>query len=83
MTRKTYSGPIVDVSFDGDVCRHAAECVRGMPDVFDVSRRPWIDPTRAHTEDSAQALRQVVARCPSGALNVVESTGQSSGPRSA
>ena len=72
MTRKTYAGPIVDVSFDGAVCRHAAECVRGMPEVFDVSKRPWIDPTRATTADSAQTLRDVVRRCPSGALDILE-----------
>lgn len=72
MARKTHAGPIVDVSFDGDVCRHAAECVRGMPEVFDVSKRPWIDPTQADTTDSAQTLRRVVGRCPSGALEIVE-----------
>ncbi|MEG9224660.1 (4Fe-4S)-binding protein [Aeromicrobium sp. Sec7.5] len=72
MARKTYSGPVVGVSFDGDVCQHAAECVRGMPAVFDVDRRPWIDPGQADTESSAEALRQVIGRCPSGALEVVE-----------
>lgn len=83
MTRKTYAGPIVDVSFDANVCQHAAECVRGMPEVFDVSRRPWIDPTLAHTEDSAQALRRVVEKCPSGALSVIESATRPPDPRGA
>lgn len=73
MTRKTYTGPVVSVSFDRDVCQHAAECVRGMPEVFDVSQRPWIDPARADTQDAAQTLRRVVGRCPSGALEIVES----------
>ncbi|KRF32321.1 (4Fe-4S)-binding protein [Nocardioides sp. Soil805] len=72
MPRRTSAGPIIDVSFDADLCRHAAVCVRGMPEVFDVSRRPWIDPGQAATEDSTQALRRVVGRCPSGALDVVE-----------
>lgn len=72
MTRKTYTGPLVDVSFDGDVCRHAAECVRGMPGVFDTSARPWINPEHASTPDLAAELRSVVARCPSGALEIVE-----------
>ena len=40
MARKTYTGPIVDVSFDGEICMHAAECVRGMPTVFDPTARP-------------------------------------------
>jgi uncharacterized Fe-S cluster protein YjdI len=72
MTRKTYTGPIVDVSFDGHLCRHAAECVRGMPAVFDSSARPWINPEAASDEAAAQLLREVVARCPSGALEIVE-----------
>jgi len=72
MTRKTYTGPIVDVSFDGSICQHAAECVRGMPSVFDTSARPWIDPEHARTSELAEELRVVIGRCPSGALEIVE-----------
>jgi uncharacterized Fe-S cluster protein YjdI len=72
MTRKTYFGPLVDVSFDGAVCQHAAECVRGMPAVFDTARRPWIDPGQASDSALAEHLRDVVGRCPSGALEIVE-----------
>jgi uncharacterized Fe-S cluster protein YjdI len=72
MTRRLYTGPLVAVSFDADLCRHAAECVRGMPSVFDTSARPWIDPGRAGTPKTAALLREVVARCPSGALEIVD-----------
>ena len=72
MPRKLYTGPLVNVSFDLDVCQHAAECVRGMPSVFDTSRRPWINPENANTPELAQHLREVIWRCPSGALRVVE-----------
>jgi uncharacterized Fe-S cluster protein YjdI len=72
MARKTYSGPLVDVSFDGELCRHAAECIRGMPSVFDTSARPWIDPRNVTTPEQADLLRTVVGRCPSGALEIVE-----------
>lgn len=72
MARKTFRGPLVDVSFDGEVCRHAAECVRGMPSVFDTAARPWINPEAASTPDSADLLREVVGRCPSGALRIEE-----------
>ena len=72
MVRKLYYGPVVDVSFDGAVCRHAGECVRGMPTVFDVRKRPWIDPGKAADEQLAATLREVVARCPSGALQIEE-----------
>lgn len=72
MVRKLYTGPLVNVSFDLDVCQHAAECVRGMPSVFDTSKRPWIDPEQAATPDLAHHLRETIWRCPSGALRVVE-----------
>ena len=63
-TRKLYRGTAVDVSFDGARCRHAAECLRGLPSVFDVDRRPWIVPDGADPGD----VVDVVARCPTGAL---------------
>lgn len=72
MTRRLYTGPLVDVSHDRDICRHFAECVRGMPEVFDKSKRPWIDPTVANTPESADMLREVIGRCPTHALHVEE-----------
>ena len=70
MTRRTYTGPIIDVTFDGAICEHAAECVRGMPTVFDTSAKPWINPEHADTPELADHLREVVGRCPSGALQI-------------
>ncbi|MEU6660295.1 (4Fe-4S)-binding protein [Streptomyces sp. NPDC046821] len=64
MTAKPYEGKDVTVTFDGERCLHAAECVRGLPPVFDTSRRPWIDPDGAPAADVAEVIR----RCPSGAL---------------
>lgn len=74
-TRKRYHGKAVEVSFDGARCRHAAECLRGLPAVFDLSRRPWILPDAA---DSDEVVR-VVALCPTGALRThpITSTGES------
>jgi uncharacterized Fe-S cluster protein YjdI len=71
-TRKRYKGEAVDVSFDPVRCRHAAECLRGLPAVFDRDRRPWIVPDGADPED----VVRVVARCPTGALRThpIEST---------
>jgi uncharacterized Fe-S cluster protein YjdI len=63
-TRKRHKGEAVDVSFDTARCQHAAECVRGLPAVFDTERRPWILPDGADPED----VVRVVARCPTGAL---------------
>jgi uncharacterized Fe-S cluster protein YjdI len=72
MARKLYTGPITDVTFDLEMCRHAAECVRGMPEVFDTHKRPWINPEVANTPTLADKLREVIGRCPSGALEVAE-----------
>jgi uncharacterized Fe-S cluster protein YjdI len=63
-TRRRYTGEALDVSFDPLRCRHAAECLRGLPAVFDLDRRPWILPDGG---DPADVVR-VVARCPTGAL---------------
>lgn len=60
-----YADERIDVTFDTERCIHAAECVRGLPEVFDTARRPWILPSAA----SADAIAEVVQRCPSGALH--------------
>ena len=60
-----YNGEDVAVSFDSNRCIHARECVEGLPTVFDVDRRPWVDPDG----DDAEAVAAVVERCPTGALH--------------
>jgi uncharacterized Fe-S cluster protein YjdI len=55
------------VTFDPNICRHAAECIRGLPAVFDVSRPDWIRLEGTWPEE----IVTVVARCPSGALQAV------------
>lgn len=79
MTRKLYTGPLVDVSFDLDVCIHAGECLRGMPEVFNVTKRPWIELSGVDTPAKADKLRTVIGRCPSFALKVEEHTARSTG----
>ncbi|AGZ40736.1 hypothetical protein AFR_12250 [Actinoplanes friuliensis DSM 7358] len=68
---KSYPGSDITVMFDGGRCLHFAECVRGLPEVFDVSARPWIAPDNA----AAAALAAVVERCPSGALQYTRHDG--------
>ncbi len=63
-TTKRYTTAEITVAYDAGRCIHAAECVRGLPAVFDPDARPWIRPENA----SAQALVDTVARCPTGAL---------------
>jgi uncharacterized Fe-S cluster protein YjdI/CDGSH-type Zn-finger protein len=62
---RAYSAPGVTVYYDRGRCLHFAECIRGLPDVFDASKRRWIQPENA----SAEEVAEVVRRCPSGALH--------------
>ena len=66
MTRRlqTYEGDGFAVTFDPAICIHSGKCVRGLPGVFDVRRKRWIDVQAA----SAAEIEAQVARCPSGAL---------------
>jgi len=60
-----YRADAIEVTYDTGRCIHAAECVRGLPAVFDTERRPWVQPENA----SADAIAEVIMRCPSGALH--------------
>ncbi|WP_405876840.1 (4Fe-4S)-binding protein [Streptomyces sp. NBC_01136] len=62
--KKAYDGQSITVTFEARRCLHAAECVRGLPEVFDTAQHPWIQPDGA----TADLLAEVVRRCPSGAL---------------
>jgi len=61
---QTYDAPGVTVTFDPNLCKHTGVCVRGLPLVFDVTRKRWVRPELA----SPQEVAAQVARCPSGAL---------------
>lgn len=63
-TTKAYESDGVVIHFEARRCIHAAECVRGLPGVFDADRRPWIDATAGTVED----IVRTVELCPSGAL---------------
>jgi uncharacterized Fe-S cluster protein YjdI/CDGSH-type Zn-finger protein len=60
-----YSGDAIEITYDPHRCIHSAECLRGLPAVFDSSRKPWIIASEAEPDEIAR----VVARCPSGALH--------------
>ena len=70
-TAKPYTSDAIDVTFDTNRCIHAAECVRGLPAVFDTHKRPWIQPDKA----GAGAIAAIVERCPSGALHFAHKDG--------
>jgi uncharacterized Fe-S cluster protein YjdI len=55
-----YKNDKLVVRYDPGVCIHAGECVRGLPSVFNLSKKPWVDAS------AAAIIEQV--KCPSGAL---------------
>jgi len=59
-----YEGEDITVTWDGERCIHARECVKGLPGVFDPDERPWIAPDSA----DADAVAEVITQCPTGAL---------------
>lgn len=70
---REYARDGIVVTWEPARCQHAAECVRGLPSVFDTGRRPWISPEAAELEE----IVTVVDRCPSFALGYRADDGRS------
>jgi len=66
-----YESKVAVVLYDAKRCIHAAECVRGLPTVFDPQAKPWIRPESA----DANELAAVIRRCPTGALTLERKDG--------
>lgn len=64
-SEKKYSNDEITVIWKKDLCVHSANCVRGLPDVFNTNASPWVNVDKA----SAKVIKQVVDKCPSGALS--------------
>jgi len=62
---KEYSNGEVTVVWQNALCKHSANCVRGLPQVFNSKVSPWINATGANTE----SIIEQVKKCPSGALS--------------
>jgi len=60
-----YTNGEITVLWKPNRCIHSGVCVRGLPRVFDVKKRPWINILAATTDE----IRDQVNRCPSGALS--------------
>jgi uncharacterized Fe-S cluster protein YjdI len=73
---RVYEGAGVTVTYDVKRCIHFAECVRGLPEVFDTKQHPWVQPSKAAPE----LVAEVVRRCPSGALHYTLQSGAAEAP---
>ncbi|MEP6845898.1 MAG: (4Fe-4S)-binding protein [Panacibacter sp.] len=70
-----YSNGEVTVVWKPDTCIHSAICFRGLPEVFDPKKRPWINIDGASTERIVEQVR----KCPSGALSFFMNAGAPEG----
>lgn len=63
-----FPGDQIDVQFDKSLCIGVAECGRSSGELFQKGRTPWCMPDTTTREQ----VREVVERCPSGALTYVD-----------
>lgn len=61
---KTYSNGEVTIIWQPSLCTHSAKCFKGLGEVFDPRKRPWITPEGSTTEKIIDQIK----KCPSGAL---------------
>jgi CDGSH-type Zn-finger protein/uncharacterized Fe-S cluster protein YjdI len=65
--RFSYPGEQAEVHWDGRLCIHYGDCGRAEGELFVGGRQPWCQPDLAAEEE----IREVITRCPTGALTVV------------
>jgi len=63
--KKEYSNGDLTVVWKPELCIHAGECVKRLPNVYQPKEKPWI---KLGKTDSEALIRQINA-CPSGALS--------------
>ncbi len=62
---KEYTNGEVTIVWKNALCQHSANCVQGLPEVFNSRANPWIKPESASTEE----IMEQVKKCPNGALS--------------
>lgn len=63
--KKEYKGNKITVVWQPDLCIHSTNCWRGLNEVFDPKKRPWINMEGADEDKIAAQVKN----CPSGALS--------------
>ena len=72
ITTHHYRSEEITVVWKPKLCIHSGICARGLGDVFNPSRKPWVDITQA---ESLQIIEQV-KKCPSGVLSIEDNAGK-------
>jgi len=61
---KIYETDEIRVYWYPELCSHSARCLNGLPQVFDLRQRPWVNVKAAPALD----IMRTIDTCPSGAL---------------
>jgi len=62
---KEYSNGEVTIVWKPSLCIHSTNCISGLPKVFDMNKRPWINAEGATSEKMIEQVK----KCPSRALS--------------
>ena len=63
--KKEYTNGEVTIVWKPDQCIHSGNCFRGLNEVFNPQKRPWVSPDGT----TSQKIIDQIKRCPSGALS--------------
>ena len=61
---RTYANQSIEVEWEPRLCIHSEHCVRGLGEVFNRDRRPWVQVEGV----DADRIAATVSTCPTGAL---------------
>jgi CDGSH-type Zn-finger protein/uncharacterized Fe-S cluster protein YjdI len=67
-----FPGEEIDVSWDARLCIHIGECGKAAGELFVGGREPWCAPDKVAKAE----VREIVERCPSGALSYRDKEGK-------
>jgi uncharacterized Fe-S cluster protein YjdI len=62
---RKYTNNEVTVTWQPSKCIHSTICFRGLPEVFDPRKRPWVTIEGASTHQIIEQVKE----CPSGAIS--------------
>lgn len=62
---KEYESEELTVIWKPGMCIHSENCYKGLQQVFDPNKRPWVNVNGA----SDKEIKETIDRCPSGALS--------------
>ncbi len=74
-TTHNYTNGNVTIVWKPASCIHSTLCWKGLKEVFNPGKRPWIEPTGATTDQIIEQVR----KCPSGALSYYMNDGEDAG----